>query len=266
MLLSSVRIAIKDIVAASTRYPLIAMLGWQDVRQRYRRSILGPFWLTISMGVMIATLGLVFGQIFKSPMEEFLPFLTAGLVHWGFITATLINGCSGFISAEGIIKQLPIPLFVHIMRLVWQNLIILAHNIVIFPLVLIAVGRPLGMVVFLYIPGLLLLIINLTWMILFLAVVCARFRDLPRMVESILQVVYFLTPIVWLPKLLPERATIYLLDSNPAFHLLEIVRSPLLGQFPTAMNWIVSSVLAFCGWIVALILYGRYKRRIAYWL
>lgn len=266
MLINLIQISVKDIVAASKRYPLILMLGWQGVRQRYRRSILGPFWLTISMGIMIGTLGFVFGQIFKSSKDEFLPFLTAGLVHWGFITTTLINGCSGFISAEGIIKQLPIPLSVHVLRLIWQNIIILAHNIVILPIVLIVVGKPLGVEAFFYIPGLLLLIINLTWMVLLLAVVCTRFRDLPRMVESLLQVLYFLTPIMWMPKLLPERATVYLLDSNPTFHLLEIVRSPLLGQSPTAMNWIVSSVLAFCGWIVALTLYGRYKRRIAYWL
>src|SRR5690606_38293826 len=102
---------LKDISAAIREYSLVGMLGWQDVRQRYRRSVLGPFWLTISMGIMIFTIGVVFGHIFKTPMQEFLPFLAIGLILWGFISSVITEGCMGFIAAEGIIKQLPIPLF-----------------------------------------------------------------------------------------------------------------------------------------------------------
>src|SRR5271155_1547408 len=114
---SSTVSALSDIVAATRRYPLIGMLGWQDVRQRYRRSVLGPLWLTISMGVMIGTIGIVFSQILKAPLTEFLPFLAIGIVMWGFISSLINDGCLGFIAAEGILKQLPIPFFTHIMRL-----------------------------------------------------------------------------------------------------------------------------------------------------
>jgi len=125
---SSILIALSDIAMATRRYFLVGMLGWQDVRQHYRRSALGPFWLTIAMGVMIGSIGVVFGQIFNSPMSEFLPFLAAGMIFWGFISSVITEGCTGFIAAEGIIKQLPIPLFVHILRVIWRNLLILAHN------------------------------------------------------------------------------------------------------------------------------------------
>ena len=102
--------AVQDILSALKRFSLIGTLGWQDVRQRYRRSSIGAFWLTISMGVMIGTIGIVFGQIFKSPMNEFLPFLSVGLILWGFISTVITEGCSGFIAGEAVIKQLPIPL------------------------------------------------------------------------------------------------------------------------------------------------------------
>lgn len=259
-------IALSDIVSATRRYYLVGMLGWQDVRQRYRRSALGPFWLTISMGVMIGTIGVVFGQIFNSPMAEYLPFLAAGMILWGFISSVITEGCTGFIAAEGIIKQLPIPLFVHILRIIWRNLLILAHNIVIFPLVLLAVSKPLSWVAFISIPGLLLVIVNLTWIALILGVLCARYRDLPQIIGSILQILFYLTPIMWMPNLLPERTGLYLLDSNPVYHLLQIIRSPLLGQLPTTTNWEVSLGLALIGWGMAVAVYGRYKRRIAYWL
>jgi len=261
-----INIALRDIVAAARRYPLVGMLGWQDVRQRYRRSTLGPFWLTISMGVMIGTIGVVFGQIFDAPMTDFLPFLAAGMIVWTFISSVIGEGCTGFISAEGIIKQLPIPLFVHVLRMIWRNVLILGHNLVIIPLVFLAVGKPLSVVAFISIPGFVLAAINLAWVALILAVLCARYRDLPQIVASALQVLFYLTPIIWMPSLLPQRAGLYLTDLNPIFHLLEIVRAPLLGQLPSMTNWMVSCGLALIGWGFTLAIYGRYKRRIAYWL
>jgi lipopolysaccharide transport system permease protein len=258
--------ALGDIMGAVHRLHLVGMLGWQDIRQRYRRSILGPFWLTISMGVMIATIGLVFGQIFNSPMKVFLPFLAAGMILWGLIAGIIIEGCDCFIAAEGIIKQLPIPLFVHVLRMIWRNILIFAHNIIIFPLVLLAVGRPISWLAFLSVPGLLVAVANLTWVALLLGVLCTRYRDLSQIIASLLQVLYFLTPIMWMPSSLPSQAGKYLVDFNPMAHMLSIVRSPLMDQMPSQSDWLVSVGICVVGWALALFMYGRYKRRIAYWL
>jgi ABC-type polysaccharide/polyol phosphate export permease len=259
-------IAAADITAALRRYSLVGMLGWQDIKQRYRRSALGPFWLTISMGVMIGTIGLVFGTIFGSPLDEFFPFLAAGIIIWSFITSALLEGCSGFISSEGIIKQLPIPLFVHILRLLWRNIIIFLHNIVIFPLVLIAVTKAPSWISLLSIPGFALLVINLSWISLVLAIICTRYRDLPPIITNLVQVLFYLTPIMWMPKLLPSEVARYLLELNPMYHFIEIVRAPLLGEAANPISWIVAIAFAIFGWSFASIFYGRYKRRIAYWL
>lgn len=258
--------ALADITSSLKRHHLVGVLGWQDVRQRYRRSALGPFWITIGMGVMIATIGVVFGQIFKAPLHDFFPFLAIGTILWSFMSTVISEGSTGFISAEAIVKQLPIPLFVHMLRMIWRNLLILGHNIVIFPLVLLAVGKPLYWVALLSIPGLLLTIVNLAWVALILGILCARYRDMPQIVNSVLQVVFYLTPIMWMPKLLPQRAGVYLLDANPFYHMLEIVRAPLLGQAPSALNWTVSITLALVGWTAAIVFFGRYRNRIAYWL
>ncbi|WP_430389205.1 ABC transporter permease [Dyella sp. 20L07] len=258
--------AVSDIVAATRRMPLVGILGWQDVRQRYRRSALGPLWLTISMGVMIATIGIVFGTLFKSPMTEFLPSLASGIILWGFISTVINDGCTSFISSDAIIRQLPIPLFVHVLRMTWRNVIILGHNLLILPIVFIAVGKSVHPVIFVSIAGFVLLVVNLLWMGLILGAACARFRDLSQIVASVLQVVFYLTPIMWLPRSLPANVSAYLLDFNPAYHLLEIIRAPLLGDLPSAMNWAVSGALAVLGWMVALLFYARFRRRIAYWL
>lgn len=263
---SKTMVALTDITAALKRHHLVGVLGWQDVRQRYRRSALGPFWITLGMGVMIGTIGIVFGQIFKTPMHDFLPFLAIGTTIWSFISTVVAEGSVSFINSDAIIKQLPIPMFVHMLRMLWRNLLILGHNLVIFPLVLIAVGKPLTWIALLSIPGLALTIVNLMWVALVLGVLCARYRDMPQIVNSVLQVVFYVTPVMWMPKLLPQRAGAYLLDLNPLYHMLEVVRAPLLGEYPSMTNWAVSLALAVVGWICAVVFYGRYRDRIAYWL
>jgi len=259
-------VAAQDIFCAFQRHELIRMLAWQDVRQRYRRSAIGPFWISINMGVMIGTIALVFGHFFGAAMSEFLPFLSVGMILWGLISATLSDSCLGFIAAEGIIKQLPIPLFVHVLRVIWRNLLIFTHNIIIIPIVFVAMRVSLSPIALLSLLGLLLLVINLTWFSLLVSVFCARYRDFPQVISNALQIIFYLTPVMWMPQSLPQRASMYLLGMNPFYHSLEIIRAPLLGQVPALTHWWVVSLLAVCGWSVTLMLYSRYKNRIAYWL
>ena len=258
--------AAADIFGALRHLPLVGLLAWQDVKQRYRRSLLGPFWLTISMGVMIGTIFMVFGQIFNVSMHDFLPFLAIGLILWTLLSSVLSEACTAFIGAESIIKQLPLPLFVHVLRMIWRNLLIFLHNLVIVPLLFLVLGKGLGWEALLSILGLLLLVLNLAWIALVLGVLCTRYRDLAQIVGSILQVMFYLTPIMWMPGLLPERAGRYLLALNPLFHWFETVRSPMLGQLPSLHSWLVCGVMAVAGWAVALAFFGRHRARIAYWL
>ena len=265
-LVQNIAIAGKDIGAGLARYEQVGVLGWQDVRQRYRRSALGPFWLTVSMAILIGTVGLVFSQVYRVSTREFLPFLACGMILWGFISATVSEACHSFIGAEGIIKQLPIPLFVHVLRVIWRNIIILAHNFVIFPIVLVSFSLGVNESIFFVIPGFILLLINLAWVSLALGIVCARYRDLPQMVSSALQILIFLTPIMWMPNSLSERMGFYLVQLNPLFHLLDVVRAPLLGQSPELVSWAVVTAIAIVGWLGTLQMYARYKNRIVFWL
>jgi lipopolysaccharide transport system permease protein len=199
-------------------------------------------------------------------MKEFLPFLTIGLILWTFISTTLNEGCMGFTAAEAMIKQISLPLFTHILRVLWRNLIIFAHNLIIYPLVLIVFWVSLPVTAFLAIAGLLLLMINLSWMALVLGVFCARFRDVPLIVANLLQVFFYLTPVIWMPQVLPKRASMLLLTANPFFHLIETVRAPLLGTPPSALNWQVGILMAMAGWVFTILFYGRFRSRISYWL
>lgn len=258
-------IALDDIRQGVKRLSLVSLLGWHDVRQRYRRSTLGPLWLTLSMGVLIGTIAVVFGQIFKTPLNVFLPFLTMGVMLWTFISTTINDGCASFISASGIIRELPLPLFIHSMRVIWRNTLILIHNFLIFVVVLLVFRKSLPISSLLSVVGFVLLIVNLSWMTLFLGIICTRFRDLPQVINSVLQVFFYLTPVMWLPSQLPSKANMYLIAANPFFHLLQIVRGPLLGE-PWVQSGYICALIALCGWGGTLLFYGRYKHRVAYWL
>ena len=258
--------ALSDINSALKNISLAGLLGFHDVKQRYIRSKLGPFWLTISMGVMIGTIGVVFGNIFNSPIETFLPFLTLGIIVWTFISTSISEGCQSFISAEHLIKQLPIPLFTHILRNWWRNLIIFAHNLLIVPIVFLFFGIDFSWSYLLAIPGLVLLSVNLLWMSLFLAIICTRFRDLAQIVNSILQVFFYLTPIIWMPSLINNARLDFFLQMNPFYHLLVLVREPLLGGDRALISFTVSLFTAVLGWLFTLVFFSKFRQRIAYWL
>lgn len=257
---------VSDIFLTLKDYSLVGMLGWLDVRHRYKRSAVGPFWLTASMGIMIATMGIIFSKIFHIPLKEFLPFLSVGIILWGFISTTVTESCASFALSSALVKQLSVPLFLYVARVLWRNTLILAHNIAIFPVVLLCVGKMPSWTVFLSIPGFLLFVINMAWISLILGILCARYRDLTQLINSSMQIIFYATPIMWMPDKLSQRMGTYLINVNPFYHLISIVRAPLLGELPTMTSWITSAVLAIAGWTIALLVFARCKNRIAYWL
>ncbi|WP_448207519.1 ABC transporter permease [Azospirillum sp. sgz302134] len=261
---SDVAQALDDLVEGVRRWRLWSRLGWHDIRKRYRRSVLGPFWLTLSMAVMVASLGLIYGTLFRLDLEGYLPFLAVGLATWTFVASFLNEGCISFIELEPLIKNVRIPMSVHVLRVLWRNLIIYAHNIVIFAVVALIFGVRPGAGGLLAPLGLLLMVANAGWIMLLLGMICTRFRDVPPIIGSLIQLLFFVTPVMWKPELLGDRR--YLMVLNPFHHLIEVIRAPLLGQVPGWENWAAGLLFAVAGWAVTFACFARFRKRIAYWL
>jgi ABC-type polysaccharide/polyol phosphate export permease len=243
------------------------MLGWQDIRQSYRRSVLGQLWITVGMAVTVSAIGIVFGTLFGTPLVVFLPYLASGLIIWGLISGIVNEGSQAFISAEGMIKQIPLPKLVFIVRVVWRNLIITGHNMVIFPVAVLLVGGDTSWSLLIWPVGVLLSITSLAGLALIVAIVAARFRDVPQIVSAILTVAFYITPVIWMRESVGNSELVNLLVSmNPLYHILQVLRTPLIGQYPTTDNWVwvIGSCLAF--WAIGLSMFLRYKKRIAYWV
>ena len=262
--LSALDLAVGDLVAGLQGWRLWGLMGWNDIRERYRRSMLGPFWLTLSMGILVGTLGLLYGVLFGIPIDEYLPFLALGFLAWALISGVITDGCTVFIDSEHFIKQIKLPLSTFVYRILWRNYIIFAHNFVIYLVVAVVFGIWPGMAALLLLPGLGLLAINAVWIGLLFGMVCTRFRDVPQIVTSLLQVAFFLTPVIWMPELLGNR--IALVHANPFFHFIELVRAPLLGHIPGALTWTVTVALTVGGWVLTLVFLRRFRNRVPYWL
>ena len=259
-------IGLRDVLASFKNIQLPLYLAYSDIRQRYRRSVLGPFWITLSTAIMICCIGVIFSRIYKSPASFFFPYLAVGFIFWAFIIGVLKEATVVFSSYEAIIKQLDIPLCSHLLRAITKNVYILLHNLIILPFLYLFVGKGLNPNIFYIIPGFFLLLCNLFWMALFLSIICARFRDVAQIVASILQVFFYITPIMWMPSLLKERAASLYIDWNPFYHLVTLVRNPFLGDSVPLLSLAYSSLLLIIGGSFTILFYGKYRFRIPFWL
>jgi ABC-type polysaccharide/polyol phosphate export permease len=258
------RLALKDIKDGLLSVYVWPMLGWQEIKQRYRRSVLGPFWLTISTGAMIAGIGLLYGRLFNQPVADYLSYLAVGFVVWILIASLINESCLVFISAEGFIKQVPLPFTVYIARLIWRNLIIFGHNFLIVAIVLLLYRPSWSWQVLLAPIGLVVIAVNGVWLGLLLGLLCARFRDIPQVVASLVQVAFFLTPVMWKPSMLGRHE--WTVMWNPLFPFLEIVRAPLIGERLTPAIWGAALLITCMGYAVMLAFFARFRSRIAYWV
>ncbi len=256
--------AFADIVNGARLYVLWSHLAFHDIRQRFRRSVLGPFWLTLSMGILVATLGFVFSTLFQQDVAKTLPYIATGLIFWGLLTNCINEGTTVFIAAASDIRNLPMPLSVHFYRMMARNVMIWGFNMAIYLIVVVWFGLVPGWNILWFIPSFILFLINTAWISLAVGVLSTRYRDIPQVIANVLQVIFFLTPIFWSPETLPNRPAFVIL--NPFYHLIEIVRAPLLGEMPSQPSWVLCIGMAAAGLGFNAWLYRRAHARIAYWV
>ncbi|WP_206951408.1 ABC transporter permease [Trinickia acidisoli] len=256
--------AARDLVKALRATETWLFLGWHDIRQRYRRSVLGPFWITISTAMLVGGLGVMYAGLFHMDVSHYIPYLAAGMITWNFMAAVITESCTVFMGAEGSIKSGQIPISSYVLRLIWRNVIIFMHNAV----VLIAVVlwflpfKPLGLALSVF--GLFITSIFLFWLALLVGLLSARFRDIPQIVANVLQVVFFMTPIMWRADVLKHH--IWIAKVNPFFYMLELVRNPLLGEAFNWHAWVGVAAVQVATILVSFVFFSRFRSRIVYWL
>lgn len=241
-------------------------LGWSDIVKQYRRSFIGPVWITLNSAFFIVAFGLVGAQLFKLPIEEYLPYFCAGQVIFTFLSSLITDGCLTYISADAFLKQTPYPKIAFVLRVIWRNLIMLAHNMVVVLGVLAWSGHITAVAWPAFLAALVATLAIAVPTVAIVGALSARFRDIPMIVTSIIQISFFITPVMWRPDQLTERAKLWIVTLNPLAALLEILRAPLLGQTASQQAWLMTFGLFVALLISFVLLYLYARRRIVYWL
>ncbi len=258
-----------DLTEGLRRRELWFHLGWQDIKQKYRRSILGPFWITIATGTTAIAMGLLYSKLFGLPLAEHLPYVTLGLIIWNMINAAILEGSEVFIANEGLIKQLPTPLSVHVYRLVWRQMILFAHNMVIFVVIAIIFPKPWSWADLTVIPAIALIMATCVWVSFCFGILATRYRDIGPLLAALVQLLFFMTPIIWNAETLQRQGAgkwAGIIELNPLLHYLDILRAPLLGAQQEPRHWVVVITLTVLGWCAAAVALRQYRARVPYWV
>jgi ABC-type polysaccharide/polyol phosphate export permease len=254
-----------DIIDGLLAFRIWTRLGWQEVKRRYRRTVFGPFWTTLSIGMFIGGMVFIWAPLFHADVRSYLPFLSAGLVAWTFATALITEGCGTYTAGVSLITQLNFPYTVLNFMVVWRNIIVFFHNVLIVVVVVIALQVPVSWKTLLLFPGIAIVAVNGAWMTVLFGMLSARFRDIPPFVGNLMQILMFVTPVFWFASQLGGSSQV-VIKINFMYHLIEVMRAPMLGTAPSPISYAVTLGLAVIGWVVTFDIYARFRRRIPYWL
>jgi ABC-type polysaccharide/polyol phosphate export permease len=241
------------------------LMGLGEIRRRYARSMLGQFWVTLTTAVMTLGLGFVWAGLWKEPVADLMPFFAISYTSWLLISGTLVEATTVLTSSAALFNNQGMSFATAIYGLVFRHLFILAHNLPIVVGVFVFFQVPLKPVMLMVVPGLVLVCLILTWSGYVIAIACARFRDLTHVVQSIVTMAFFVTPILWQANQIPADRQ-YLLLINPFAVMLSVVRDPLLGTMPPWWDWAIGIAMVVFGFAFALPFVGYCRRRLIYWI
>lgn len=256
--------AVADIIDGAKLAPLWLTLGWDQTVSRFRRTVLGPFWLSVNLVVIGFSMAIVFGGMASGGSHALLPKLLAGLLTWSVIGAPVAEAAGVFISAGPTMTSHKLPLSFHVYLLMFRALINFVAQLLALWIVylLLRIGAPPAWPILIGLP---LVLINSFLMALIIGMPSTRFRDINQLFGFLFQILFFFTPVFWDPTSMKPQYR-FIMDYNPWAHYLELVREPLLGRMPKLVHfeWTIGSILVLG--LVAVVTLAQYRKRIIFWL
>jgi ABC-type polysaccharide/polyol phosphate export permease len=240
------------------------LLGWYDILSRYRSTVLGVLWIVIVNGLTVFSIGFVYSSLFGIALEKYFPYLVCGYFFWLYISSCLLEMSDSLTAYRFILHSHPVAPLSVLLRVYARNSIVLLHNIPIALAVLFLFGASPWPAILLIVPNFLIVSVILVCVSGSLAFLSARFRDVQMITTSAIGVLFLITPIIWSPEILAERK--YIAFMNPLTHMLDLLRKPLLGETPSAINYQVSAAIAVASLLVFASVYRAFHKKYVFWL
>lgn len=261
---TSVEIGLRDLGESLTKLPLAVHLAWQDVRLRYARSIIGPFWVSISILVTASALSFVMTGLFGGNLKTALPYVLTGIIIWSFTSQSVIEACTVLIGARGNLTSSPTPYAMMIISALIRNSIISLHHLAAYCLIGMFLGVPWSLNSLLVIPGVILLLSSVCGLVFVIACLTPRFRDMLPLVTMAMGIGALLSPVYWRPQLLVKHRLVA--ELNPMTYLLDVVRAPLIGEANLPHAWEKAGAIALLSLAVGVLVFMATRRRLPFWI
>lgn len=240
-------------------------LAWMDVRARYKKSVLGPLWMTIGNFIGILGLSIVWSALLKENPQTFIPSLSIGFIVWQLVSISISESSTTFVREAKIIRNITLPTWFFATRFFARHIINLLHNFIIIIILIWNFNIPITFTTWLVIPNLLIVLLNLYWITYIIGILGARFRDIEYLINSFLPILFFISPVVFHPGRLPEEMEVFIW-LNPLSYFIEMVRSPILGEVPRINTYTIMLGLLTVGALSTYWFNKNYVKRLAFWI
>ena len=254
----------KEFTETLHKFPIIISLSWDEIKVRYIRSILGPFWIVLTTGISTVGLGYIWSILVHQDKATFIPALCVGLVIWQFLSNCVIDAADCFVTNRALLLNTLNPILIYPFCTIGKNLIIFAHNCVTILFIFLIYPPEVNASTLMLIPGLLLVLGNLLWIVFVLSILGTRYRDLPPAITSFMTIFFFLSPVMYKPAQLGLKAK--LLWVNPFTYMISLIRDPLTGSASPWFAYVVAIVALILGWGLLILMLNRYRYRVLYWI
>ena len=241
-------------------------LSWFEVRGRYRRTYLGPWWITLQQVVFVAGLSLLFGLLLGQDLKTYVPYVAIGFLCFSWMTGMIQQGAASIIGGAAQIKTSPGPMSIFSLRVVAGSTIQFLHDLFVIVLVVVIFQVHLSASLVLFPLAFVVIVVNGLALSLWLGPLVARYRDVGEIIDSLVRILFFFTPIFWTASDLDATQRIALAGWNPLAYLLNLIRSPLIGEWPSQATLIGCAVITAVNIAIALRYFSRKRTQVVYWL
>ena len=261
---SPVSSALSDLGLGARRYRVWHVMGMEDLRLRYRRTAFGVLWLTATFSLFIAAKSVVFSGIMPVPFVEYTLYMATSFLIWGFLSTTMVDACTVWINSESWLRGVNVPKSIFVFQVIWRNLITASFSAIAVAAIFLLLRQPLGWYALASIPGLGIVLLNAGWVSLLFGVLATRYRDVVHLIRTFMGIMFFVTPILWIPETMGPRFEMFALY-NPFAHFIAIVRDPLVYGTSDLISWVVCGSITVVGWLAAFFVFARYRNRLVFW-
>lgn len=237
----------------------------ENIRRVYHRTLLGALWISLSFCAFVGVKIVVFGTLLGNMSSYSASYILLGFMGWSFVSQIVTTSPHVFLSNASWIKNDPLPFSVYSLQSVMQDFFSFLMTTIAVVALYWMTGSKIGPHALLFFPAVAVVLFNGFWLKLWMGVVCTRLRDVTQIINSIMRMMIFLTPIFWTPDQMGDRL-MSILWWNPFYHFIDIMRIPILeGHFALA-SWQFVGFVTLLNVLTGFIVFCTYRRRIAFWV